>query len=124
MAKIYSLDLRQRVAVFAIKHGSTALAAETFSVSKATAVRWARQLRETGSVEIGNMGGHKPVILGNEREWLMQRVTQESHVNLRRLQSELAERGVVVSYGTVWNFMHNEDLSFKKNPARRRAAKT
>jgi transposase len=30
------------------------------------------------------------------------------------LQVELAERGVVVSYGAVWHFVHAEGLSFKK----------
>ena len=38
MAKLYSLDLRSRVAAFALAHKSTQLAATTFSVSKATAV--------------------------------------------------------------------------------------
>ena len=42
--------------------------------------------------------------------------------------AELAERGLKVDYRTVWNFVHAEKLSFKKNrrgqrtrPARRRA---
>ena len=46
MTKIYSVDLRERVEPFAITHKSGQLAAETFQVSKATAVRWARQLRD------------------------------------------------------------------------------
>ena len=29
--------------------------------------------------------------------------------------TELAERGVAVSYGTVWNFIHREEISFKKS---------
>ena len=28
---------------------------------------------------------------------------------------ELAERGVAVRYGTVWNFIHREGMSFKKS---------
>lgn len=123
MAKLYSLDLRERVAAFAIAHKSANLAAQTFSVSKATAVRWARQLRDTGNVDIGDVGGHRPVILRGERDWLMQRIAGEPHVSLRKLLSELEARGVAVSYGTLWNFVHGEDLSFKKNRSRRRAAK-
>jgi transposase len=68
MSKLYSLDLSERVAVFALAKGSTNLAAQTFSVSKATAVRWAKQLRDTENVAIGDVGGHRPVILRNERD--------------------------------------------------------
>jgi transposase len=123
MAKLYSLDLRERVAAFALAKGSTSLAAETFSVSKATAVRWAKQLRDTGNVAIGHVGGHRPVILRNQRVWLATRIAAEPHVSLRKLLSELEANGVVVSYGALWNFVHNEGLSFKKNSSRRRAAK-
>jgi transposase len=50
------------------------------------------------------------------------RIAEEPDVTLRQIQFELAERGVVVGYGTVWNFVHrgnlsfkNENLSFKKS---------
>jgi putative transposase len=112
MAKLYSLDLRERVAAFALAKGSTSLAAETFSVSKATAVRWAKQLRDTGNVAIGHVGGHRPVILRTERVWLASRIAAEPHVSLRKLLSELEAKGIVVSYGALWNFVHNEGLSF------------
>jgi len=123
MAKLYSIDLRERVAAFAIAQGSTDLAARTFSVSKATAVRWARQLRDKGHVRPGKVGGHKPHLLRNERDWLMQRLAREPHTALRQLLAELDARGVTVSYGTLWNFVHDQRLSFKKNSSRRRAAK-
>ena len=45
MSKLYSLDLRERVAVFALAKGPTNMAAQTFSVSKATAFRWNKQSR-------------------------------------------------------------------------------
>jgi transposase len=99
MSKLYSLDLRERVAAFALAKESTNLAAQTFSVSKATAVRWAKQLRDTGNVAIGDVGGHRPAILRNERDWLAARIAAEPHVSLRKLLSELDARGIVVSYG-------------------------
>ena len=123
MSKLYSLDLRTRVAAFAIAHKSTQLAATTFSVSKATAVRWAKQLRDTGSVAIGKVGGHKKPILLNHGKWLAERVASEPHLTLRSLQSELEAKGVIVSYGALWNFVHAQDLSFKKNSSRRRTGK-
>ena len=123
MSKLYSLDLRERVAAFALAKGSANLAAQTFSVSKSTAIRWAKQLRDIGNVAIGDVGGHRPVILRNERDWLVARIAAEPHVSLRKLLSELQAKGVAVSYGALWNFVHNEGLSFKKNGSRRRATK-
>ena len=123
MAKLYSLDLWTRVASFAIAHKSTQLAATTFSVSKAMAVRWAEQLRDTGSIAIGKFGGHKKPILLGQGEWIAQRIESEPHVTLRNLQNELDAKGIVVSYGALWNFLHAQELSLK-NSSRRRAAKT
>jgi transposase len=123
MSKLYSLDLRERVAAFAVAKGSTNLAAQTFSVSKATAVRWAKQLRESGNVAIGKVGGHRPVILRNERDWLAARIAAEPHVSLRKLLIDLEAKGIAVSYGALWNFVHRQGLSFKKNSSRHRTAK-
>jgi transposase len=42
-------------------------------------------------------------------------------LTLRDLQARLlAERGVKVSYGAVWYFVHSEGLSYKKNRVRQR----
>lgn len=60
MGKPYSLDLRKRV-VAALEGGlSRNQAAKRFGIGISTAINWARRLRETGSVEPGQMGGHKP----------------------------------------------------------------
>jgi transposase len=41
--------------------------------------------------------------------------------NHRGLVAEFAARGLKVDYRSVWNFVHAEALSFKKNRARQRA---
>ena len=51
----------------------------------------------------------------------MERIAAEPEVTVRGLIAELAERGVAVSYGTVWNFIHREGMSFKKKRAAGRA---
>ena len=67
------------------------------------------------------MGGHKPkAIAGEHRAWLLFRI-KEKDFTLRGLVTELAQRGLKVDYKTVWNFVHTEKLSFKKNRARQRA---
>lgn len=122
MAKPYSMDLRERlVAVVEEDCLSRRQAAARFGVGESTAIRWVQRYRETGSVAPGQMGGHKPkAIRGAHRDWLVQRIAEEEFT-LRGLVGELAARGLNVDYRTVWNFVHEEGLSFKKNRARQRA---
>ena len=57
--------------------------------------------------------------MGAYRDWLLSRCL-EADFTLNGLVGELAERGLEVDYRTVWNFVHAEDLSFKKNRAGQR----
>ncbi len=114
MGAPYSLDLRRRV-VAAVKGGmSRNQAAKQFKVAISTAINWTRLEAETGSVEPGQMGGHKPkAISGEYAVWLRQRI-RESDFTLRGLVAELVERGLKIDYRSVWEFVHVEKLSFKK----------
>jgi len=122
MAKPFSVDLRERV-VAAVEQGglSRREAASRFGVGISTAIAWVRRFRKTGSVAPGQMGGHKPkAIRGEHQIWLVARI-RERDFSLRGLVAELAARGLKVDYHSVWNFVHAEKLSFKKNRARQRA---
>src|SRR3979411_1200767 len=112
----YSLDLRERVVAAVDKGGlSCHRAAAQFGVGVNTAILWVRRFRETGSVAPGQMGGHKPKkISGKHRDWLQER-TKAGDFTLRGLVAELAERGLKVDYRSVWEFVHAENLSFKKS---------
>ena len=116
MTKPYSLDLRERVTERVAAGDSVRAVATIFTVSVASVGRWSQRLRRTGSAAGGKMGGHRA-----ERGWLMERIAAEPEVTVRGLMTELAERGVAVSYGTVWNFIHREGMSFKKKRAAGRA---
>ena len=121
MAKPYSIDLRERV-VAAVETGgmSRRRAASHFGVGVSTAIHWVRRFRETGSVAPGQMGGHKPkAIRGAYRDWLIERC-REKDFTLRGLVAELADRGLKVDYRSVWEFVHAEKLSYKKNGSRQR----
>lgn len=122
MARPYSNDLRERV-VSAVEAGGMSRrgAAAHFGVGVSTVIKWVRRLRETGSVAPAKMGGYKPVLLEAHRDFVHSRIAEQPELTLRGLQQELAERGVRVSYGAVWSFVHGEGLSFKKNRARQRA---
>ena len=104
-----------------VSGGTTRQAAERFDVSVATAVRWAKRLRETGSAAAYSMGGARRAVLAGERDWLLARIKEQPDLTLRAIQAELAERGVVVSYDAVWRFFVRAAVTFKKKPARRRA---
>ena len=114
MGKPYSLDLRNRV-VAAIEGGmSRNQAAKRFGIAISTAIGWMQRVEETGSVEPGQMGGHKPkAISGEHAVWLSQRLKNDDFT-LRGLVAELARRGLKVDYHSVWDFVHAEKLSFKK----------
>ena len=121
MPKPYSVDLRERV-VAAVEQGglSRRRAAAQFGVGISSVIRWVQRLRETGSVAPGQMGGHKPKsIRGAYRDWLVERI-REQPFTLRGLVVELAARGLKVDYRTMWDFVHAEKLSFKKNRTRQR----
>src|SRR5271155_3666752 len=130
MAPAYSMDLRDRV-VAAVETGGLSRheAAIRFGIGVSTAIRWVASFRRTGSVAPGQMGGHKPRrLVGAHRDWLMQRCAGQAFT-LRGLVAELAARGLKVDYRSVWTFVHEEKLSFKKNfrgsrtgPPRRRSA--
>jgi putative transposase len=122
MARPYSMDLRERV-VAAIAGGlSRRRAAAQFGISYSVAIEWVKRLRETGSVAPGQMGGQKPKkISGDHRTWLVARC-RERAFTLHGLVAELGERGLVVDYRSVWEFVHAEKLSYKKrrwSPANR-----
>ncbi|MCK1540527.1 transposase [Bradyrhizobium sp. 179] len=114
MGKPYSLDLRKRV-VAAIEGGmSRNQAAKQFGVAISTAIGWMQRVEETGSVEPGQMGGHKPkAVSGDHAVWLSQRM-KDGDFTIRGLVAELAGRGLKVDYHSVWDFVHAEKLSFKK----------
>lgn len=115
MARPYSMDLRERV-VSAVEEGgmSRRQAAAHFDVGVSTVIAWVGRFRETGSVAPGQMGGHKPVLLEAHRDFVHARFAEQPELTLRGLQQALADRGVEVSYGAVWAFVHGEGLSFKK----------
>jgi putative transposase len=125
MASPYSVDLRERVVAAVLQEGmSRHKAAARFGVGYATAIEWVKRFLETGSVAPGQMGGHKPrAIAGEHRDWLVERC-REKDFTLRGLVAELADRGLKVDYRSVWQFVHDEKLSFKKrrwSPASRSA---
>jgi transposase len=120
MTQAYSMDLRHRVVAAVAAGASCRGAAERFSVSVASVVRWSQRARLSGSPAPRPRGGQRPLALAGERDWLLQRLVETPDLTLRALLPELAERGVKVTYFAVWHFFASEGISVKKKPARRR----
>ena len=115
MGKPYSMDLRARVVRSVTEGGlSCHRVAVQFGVAPSTVIDWVKRLRETGSLEPGQMGGHKPKsIRDGHAVFLSDRIRGDKPFTLRGLVAELAGRGLNVDYRSVWNFVHAEKLSFK-----------
>jgi transposase len=100
-------------------------AAAQFGVAPSTVIDWVKRVRETGSLEPGQMGGHKPKsIRDGYAVFLSDRIRGDKPFTLRGLVAELAGRGLKVDYRSVWNFVHAEKLSFKKKGRGQRARST
>jgi putative transposase len=124
MGKPYSMDLRERAVAAVLRDGlSRHESAARFGVAPSTVINWLRGVQETGSVAPGQMGGHKPKAIVGEHALFLSRRVREGAFTLRGL-AELAERGLKVDYRSVWNFVHADRLSFKKNRRRQRARST
>ena len=120
MAKPYSDDLRERVVNAVEREGmSRRQAATRYGVGIKTAIDWVRRFRESGLLSALPMGGRRPKkLVGEHRDWLLRRC-QERDFTLRGLVAELGERGLKVDYRSVWNFAHEEKLSYKKRVFRK-----
>ena len=122
MGKSYSTDLRERVVASVLDGGLWRnKAAAQFSIAVSTAIDWVKRYQETGSLEPGQVGGHKPKAIRDEHEAFLTQRVREGGFTLRGLVRELADRGLKVDYRSVWNFVHAEGLSFKKNRSGQRA---
>lgn len=123
MTKSISEDLRSRV-ISAVDGGlSRRAAAERFGVAAASAVRWVREWRETGSTRAKPQGGdmrsrrieaHRDVILGA--------IEEPVDITLVELAEMLrSEYGAVFAPSTIWRFLDRHSMTVKKSRARQGA---
>lgn len=120
MARPYSLDLRERVVALVTGGMSCRDVAELNRLAPSTVVKWSGRERETGSPAAKPMGGKRPFLLEDHRDWLLGRMAEKPDLTLHALREELAERGTIVSCDTLWRFLKREGITFKKNRARQR----
>jgi transposase len=121
-----SNDLRKRV-IDAVEGGmSRRAAAERFGIAVSTAIRWVRRWRAVGSDQPRPQGGdkrsyhveaHAPEILAL--------VEDDKDITLAEIAAHLEDRhGCRFASTTIWRLLDRHGMTFKKNRARRRTAKT
>lgn len=119
MTKPYSMDFREK-AIARVEAGeSRRSVAKALGVSPSAIVKWSQRHRATGSVAPAQIGGYAPKkIRGEYADWLQARVQGGDDFTLRGLVAELEERGLKVDYRTMWSFVRDMRLSWKKNRGR------
>jgi transposase len=123
MSRPYSIDLRQRVIEAAENGQSAHQAAKRFDVGVSTAVLWIRRFRENGESLPRKSGKPPGSRLDPHADYLLALIEQNRDLTLTELVAALEhERGVRVGLTTMWKFLAQRGLTFKKNSARRRAA--
>ena len=125
MAKGYSKDLRER-AVAIVEDGESAReAARLLNIGAATAIRWINRWTSTGTVEAKPGTGHSKSPLKAHERWLLDLVAKEPDLTLEEIRARLRrEKKLKVAASSVWRFFDRQEITFKKNTARRRAGST
>ena len=117
MTRALSIDLRKRV-ILAIEGGmSRRAAAARFGIGVATAIRWHRRWRETGSMEAHAQGGHRGDRHGLARhaEQILAMVAAEKDLTLAEIAARLeAEHGQRLHPSTIHYFFRRHGISYKK----------
>jgi transposase len=126
MARPLSMDLRERV-LEAVEGGSSrCAAAERFGLSASCAIKLMQRWNDTGSLEPGQMGGHKEHALAADAERVRALVRARPDLTIDELHAQLTRDGITVGRSAVGRFLQHLGLTRKKRRSMRpsRAART
>ena len=122
MAKGYSKDLRERVVAIVEEGDSAREAARLLNVGASTAIRWIERWTTTGSVEAKPGTGHSRSPLNKHEQWLLDLIAEEPDLTLDDIRLRLSgAKKLKVGTSSIWRFYDRQEITFKKNSARRRA---
>ena len=113
MPKACSLDLRERV-IDAVEEGATRReAAERFSVSASSAVKWLQSWQEEGRRGPKPRGGSRSP-LEDHAEAVLLLVAERPDWTLEELVVALRKQRIPGSRSALWRFLERHGISFKK----------
>jgi transposase len=125
MGKPYSDDLRSRVVSSMASGWTCREAGQVFGVAPSTAGNWYRRYQRTSAYSALAMGGDHRSKLTAEASWISDRLSAVPELTLTEVCGDLADRGIEVSYASVWRTVKKLGLRFKKElstPASRTAS--
>ena len=109
-----SLDIRKRI-VDSIEGGSSRrAAAERFAVSESAAIKLVQRWEATGSLEPGQMGGHRRSALAAHEVLVRELIAEAPDQTLDELHERLVNRGVLVGRTSVHRYLSALGLTRKK----------
>lgn len=123
MTKSLSEDLRSRV-IAAVDGGlSRRAAAARFGVGVASAIRWVREWRETGTTSAKPQGGdRRSRRIEAYRDIILTAIERQTDITLVEMAEMLrVEHGASFATSTIWRFLDRHAMTVKKNGARERA---
>lgn len=123
MTKSLSEDLRSRV-IAAVDGGlSRRAAAARFGVGVASAIRWVREWRETGTTSAKPQGGdRRSRRIEAYRDIILTAIERQTDITLVEMAEMLrAKHGASFATSTIWRFLDRHAMTVKKNGARERA---
>lgn len=120
MGKAYSEDLRRRVVAAMTTGRSCREVGAAFDVAPSTAGNWYRRYRRESSHAARPMGGDRRSKLLEQAGWIGEQLAETPELTLGEVRSNLARRGVDVSYASVWRTVRKLGLRHKKKDHLRR----
>ena len=120
MARPLSEDLRVRI-VQAVEGGmSRRAAAQRFGVSAASAVRFVKEWRESGSVGAKRQGGdQRSQRIEAYRDVILSAIAAKPDLTLVEIAELLeTEQGASFAPSSVWRFLDRHAITFKKKRSR------
>ena len=121
MPRPHSIDLRERIAKAVHSGMSCQAAAKRFSVAPSTAIKLIQAEAQTGSLAPKKMGGYRQAILAPHEATVRALVKETPDATLAELGESLRKKKIKVGRSALAAYLCKISLSFKKNPARKRA---
>jgi transposase len=118
----YSQDLRDRVLRAVARGERPTDIARRFEVSRVWVYQVAQRYQGSGERASRPVGGYRRSRLADLEGELRGWIKRQPDLTLAQLCERLAGRGVDIKIPALWHQLNKWGLSFKKNPARQRAA--
>jgi transposase len=120
MPAALSLDLRVRVLVAVAQGLSHRAAGDRFGVSAASVSRWRALERAQGDARARRLGGdRRSGRIEAHRDMILAMIKETPDMAIEELRQALAEKDLVVGYGTIRRFFARHAITRKKRPRTR-----